>query len=188
MCQTVCTPGTLLLSCVKGAGRGLFFTRNAWCAWIVVACDVAVEGRVFMILLEMQTVDLCCIVSFRGGGQGGILWTPCWQCGQGDSRGEGSIFFRVLQAFLYSLFHSELFEYTQVRGQGRNVSNNQHIKELLENDLFSTWKCHVASSKQMKIFILGHRRVPSLNQHTTNTGKQEIAQCQPNHLFDFFDL
>ena len=40
-----------------------------------------------------------------------------------------------------------------------NTPNTQHIEQLIENELFSTWKCHVVSSKHINIFILGQFRV-----------------------------
>ena len=45
----------------------------------------------------------------------------------------------------------------------RNVSNTQRIEKWLGNDLFSTWKRHVVSSREIKSLILGQFRVPSLN-------------------------
>ena len=62
-----------------------------------------------------------------------------------------------------------------------NTPNTHQIEQLLNNDPVTKWKRHVADTKQVRIFILGQFRVPSPNQHTTNTRKREIAHCKPNY-------
>ena len=57
-------------------------------------------------------------------------------------------------------------------GEGSPILRNRPNTQLLDNDPFSTRKCHLVSGKQSKIIIAGQLRVPSLNQYTTSTRMQ----------------